>query len=171
MIKSWMFKPLTSALEYEDLIPTMTANDEPSPVVVSASSESGGAVFNAFDDVTNNWWWLSGNDGTEPQWIKMDLGSGNSASVNSYYMTSSFNNATYPGMPKDWTLEGSNDDSNWTVIDTRADQTSWGNSATRTFTLASDSSYYRYLKFNMTHKEVSGYGWQIYRIQLIGVSG
>jgi hypothetical protein len=59
-------------------------------------------------------------------------------------------NATYtPRMPKDWTFEGSNDGTSWTVLDTRAGVTWPTVGETKSFSF-SNSTAYTYYRINVT---------------------
>jgi hypothetical protein len=52
---------------------------------------------------------------------------------------------TSPGrMPRDWTIQGSNDGNSWTTIDTRSSQTGWVSGETRRFTVSNSTSYAQY---------------------------
>lgn len=52
---------------------------------------------------------------------------------------------TSPGrMPRDWTVQGSNDGNTWTTIDTRSNQTSWVSGETRRFTVSNSTTYAQY---------------------------
>ena len=58
--------------------------------------------------------------------------------------------------PKTWTFEGSNDNSDWTVLDTQTDQTGWSLTDKRYYKLAApgtgvqNTKAYQYYKFNCT---------------------
>ena len=47
--------------------------------------------------------------------------------------------------PKDWTLQGSNDNSTWDIVDSESNQIGWGQWETRTYAVSSPSIY-RYYK-------------------------
>ena len=38
--------------------------------------------------------------------------------------------------PKDWTLQGSNDNSSWTIVDTQSNQSGWGQWETRAYAVS-----------------------------------
>jgi len=147
--------------------PEMTANDAPSPFVVSVSNHTD--TYDAwylFDRSSDGWYYGSAD---VPQWIKIDVGEGNSISIIKYVLTSQPNNSSYPGMPTEWTLSGSNDDSNWTSIDSKTGVAGWGNSETREYEVSPASASYRYIKLNMTVKEDGPYGWQMSEFNIISV--
>ena len=113
-----------------DQIPTMTGATT-SGVTMSADHEHS-APFLAWkagddDDAT---FWDADNAGVSV--IKVDFGAGGGFEHDDYTVKAA------PGgqsafAPNSWTFEGSNDDSNWTVLDTVSGETSWGSSEERTF--------------------------------------
>lgn len=126
-----------------NIIPIMTDYTAPSGVA-SAQSEFGGspnaAAWHAFDNTGNigdDWstgaGWLSGG---YPAWLKYEFPT---AKVVNKYRISPLGTYT----PSDWTFEGSNDNSSWTVLDTRTSQTGWSSAQTYTFTNTTAYTYYR----------------------------
>ena len=51
--------------------------------------------------------------------------------------------------PKDWTFSGSNDNSTWTLLDTRSGETDWKTAEFRYYKFENDTPY-KYYKFNCT---------------------
>ena len=100
-------------------VPLMTSNTTPSGVA-SASSEYG-AGYEAFRSFNGNSYvqgWFSAAGA--PQWLSYKFAT--AKTITKYSIQS------YPGVnriPKTWTFEGSNDNSNWTVLDTRTNYTNW----------------------------------------------
>lgn len=150
----------------------MTADNAPSPAVVSASNYT--APYNpwkAFKQTgASDPWFYSGNDA--PQWIKLDLGEGNATAANRYTLTCPNNNYDYPGMPLTWVLEGSNNDSTWATLDTREEFTGtpWQNIGSATMMWSfffNNSTAYRYYRWTFNSKETGAYGWKIDEIELI----
>lgn len=127
----------------------MTSNTAPSPKVVSASTifSETYAAFKAFDrDVTTTW--LSQN-GVTTGWIKYDSGSSTSNILRSYSVSVSGNEI--PGnAPKNFTFQGSNNDADWTTLDTQVNVSGWEGDIYKTFYLASYSTPYRYYKLDIT---------------------
>ena len=130
----------------------MSSNSAPSPLVASASTEASGseAAWYAFDGTeggSNGWMTSSGNT---TGWIKIDLGSGNGIEFDSAKITSI---ATAVGpvnrSPKDFVIEGSNDDSAWTNVLTISGSTGWVANQMRSFSSASAVAY-RFLRINVT---------------------
>ena len=65
--------------------------------------------------------WLSAN--SSPAWIKFSFGAGVTKNIKSYSLYAP--QSTLTSAPRDFILEGSNDDINWTLLDTRTGQTGW----------------------------------------------
>ncbi len=126
----------------------MTTNSLPTPFVASASSEFYSA-FHAFkdNDGSSGTYWLGQNSGVD--WLELDIGSGNSKILGAYDIK--VNAIPEPNRaPKNWTLQGSNDNSTWTTVDTRTNQTTWLKSQTRSYTCATQTTAYRYFRLNIT---------------------
>jgi hypothetical protein len=97
---------------------TMTSNTLPSPLVASASEDTGtGAelAFKAFDDDINTHWQTA--NGTVTGWLKIDLGSGNGIAPDSFRLGAP---ETPDRTPNGFTIQGSNNDSDWTILATYA---------------------------------------------------
>jgi len=122
------------------------------PITVSAGWASSSSnypsrvaanAFNGFVSVEGTEW-LGTGGGVD--WLEADLQTatalvGYSVQVNS--------DGSQPGRyPKNWTFEGSSNNSTWNVIDTQTNQTGWAASETRTFSFAPTS--YRYWRLNIT---------------------
>jgi hypothetical protein len=129
------------------LTSAMTSNSTPSPYSVTASSVYQGATnigdglpyydsFRAFDQRSaGDNAWLTNNASTG--WIAIYLGGGTATS----YQVTNWDSAYNTSAPKNWTFEGSNDDSSWTVLDTQSNQ-SWTSSyQTQTYTISNTTSY------------------------------
>lgn len=146
--------------------PKMTAYNSPFPSVVTESNYTewyrGWLALN--QSGSGGPWYYGSTAGN--QWIKLDVGEGNSITINKYTLTSTSNNASYPGMPIEWKLQGSNNDSDWTDLDYRSDETGWGNSEMRSYSF-SNATAYRYHKILMITKEAGIFGWQLSEIELI----
>ncbi len=128
----------------------MTSDSAPSPYVASASSEfSSSLAFEAFDRVTSGFgsYWIGTGGGVD--WLKLDLGSGTTKILGVYDIQVN----TIPEAaraPKNWTMQGSNDNSTWTTVDTQTNQTSWENGQIRSYTCATQTTAYRYFRLNIT---------------------
>lgn len=132
--------------------PTMTANNAPSPYVVSADSEyaAENAAWKAMNgtNVGDSDCW-TGADGTLPNcWWKIDFGSAVIATgykLSGYYTA----NIIYPTA---WTFEGSNDGTNFTTLDSQTGQVLTG-SLSNLYSF-SNTTAYRYYRIYIT----AGYG-------------
>lgn len=109
--------------------------------------------------------WDSGN--TNPCWAKWDLGADFSFIVDSYVLRVGGNCVL-----QNWTLEGSNDNTNWTVLDTRTSAPYFPGTFTwnRFWCNEGVTTSYRYLRINVT---ASGCGAQgiIHEAFLFGEDG
>ena len=126
-----------------NLIPKMTGASTPSGTA-SASSEYGGTyvAWWAFDK-GYTYGWVSAQS-VNPEWLKYDFGT---AKTISSYWIDEVNAAYATAEPNTWTFEGSNDDINWTTLDTQTSIT-WGRER-KYFTIGSPGSY-RYYRIYIT---------------------
>ena len=127
----------------------MTANDAPEPFVALASTEYSGSfsAYKAFDGLlgTQQYWVSSANTG----WLQIDLGSGNEVIIGTYALQA--NSIPEPTrMPKDWTLLGSNNGTDFDTLDTVSGETAWGDEEKRTYTCDVVTTAYRYFRLNVT---------------------
>lgn len=115
----------------------------------SAESQSGSYVDdNAFDNDVNTFWSAT----KVVTWIKYDLGEGNSLSPSIASITS---RPLYPNQtPRDFSIEGSNDDTNWTSLASFTNQIDWIAGETRTYPLTSTG--YRYFRLSITANNGGG---------------
>jgi hypothetical protein len=107
------------------------------------ASDSAGNATNAkraFDLNTYTQWLYAGLTG----WLQYDLG--HAERVLRYSVTSTPDANLVERDPKDWQLQGSNDGSNWTTLDTQSDQKRF---ELKTYAVASPGSY-RYYRLNIT---------------------
>ncbi|MBU7316165.1 discoidin domain-containing protein [Paenibacillus oleatilyticus] len=131
-------------------IPKMTSNTTPSPFVVTASSVYSATydAWKAFNGTISDVYdcWVSA-DGLKNGWIKFDFYSPkaicNYSIVNRNYSTA------ISTAPKDWTFEGSNNDSDWITLDVRSNETNWLISQKRTYSFLNNTKY-RYYRLNVT---------------------
>jgi molybdopterin-binding protein len=111
------------------------------------------ACTNAFDANNGTSWLANATTAT----IKYVTGSGNI--VQSYTVqgpvVSGDGGANASRSPKTWTMEGSNDGSSWTTLDTRSNETAWGTGETRTYPVSNSTSYTQY-RLNITANNGDG---------------
>lgn len=123
----------------QNLILPMTSNDTPSPQVITTTSSTGsGLLWYAFDGTTTNHWVANGSTPN----ITIDLGF--KYKVGKYTILSTSNQS-----PKDWTFEGSNDGSNWIVLDKRVNELIYTTNEKREFTFTNPDEYSQY-RINIT---------------------
>lgn len=122
----------------------MTSNTDPAPWVASADVEASPA-YKAFASFNASYW--EAFPGPLPHWIKLDRGASAATIVTDYgFGTYGLTDPTYS--PKDWILEGSNDDATWDVLDTRAGFTAYTND--RSWFQLTTPSAHRYLRITVT---------------------
>jgi len=144
--------------------PAMTSDTSPAGytayvfATVSGSSsftntnvlQSGNYAFQAFDGrerydgLSGNYYAPFNGLGAGKGWniefpIVLGVASPYKVNVGSYRVSAFIPNNS----PKDWQLQGSNDGTNWTTLDTRSN-ISWSYEETKSFTLSSSVSYYYY---------------------------
>ena len=128
-----------------NIVPEMTSNTAPSPYVASASNENSPA-YRGFDHASTaiTRWSAASTTG----WLKIDLGAANAAKVRRYTLQDA-NEDDVDRNPKDWTLQGSNNDTDWTTIDTQTGII-FTNNEKKTFTCTDNGVTYRYYKIDIT---------------------
>jgi len=99
-----------------------------------------------------------------PFWmIKYDFGAGNSKTIEKYTLATGPDYEEY--MPKGWEFQGSNNDSDWTTLDTINEQTNWEVNEIRSFTFINTTAY-RYYRFYLTAHNTSNLV-RIYEIEIM----
>jgi hypothetical protein len=134
------------AFEPDSIVPPLTSNTAPSPYVVTTSTvyTAGYEGNKAFDNSLSTSWACSGTSG----WIQIDLGV--AKTIYSYSIRSKYANDVADNVaPKAFTLQGSNDGTNWTVVDTRTNEFGWKLGEVRVYNLSASATY-RYYKLNIT---------------------
>jgi len=123
--------------------PAMTANNAPSPYVAAASSvfSSGDDAFRAFDRNYSNFWTSNFSTG----WLSMDFGS--AIVIDGYTI---FGSGNQQNNPRNWTFEGSNNNTTWTVLQTVALPSAIAASSTYSISSIGNSTAYRYYRVNVT---------------------
>lgn len=149
---------------YKNVMPLMTADNAPSPYVVSANfaMNSGNAVFEAFNAVYNAYTdALISASGTLYGIVTIDLGSGNEVAVSGYQIMPYWQYGITRA-PKTWTFEGSNNGTDWTTLDSQADITTWAEYTFKDYSF-SNATAYRYYRLNCTANngstEYYGFGY------------
>lgn len=111
---------------------------------VTASGENAPSelAVNAADGDSTTKWLVRSNTGSLV--YKLDA----AAVVKQYKLTSA--NDAEGRNPKAWQVQGSNDNSTWTTIDTQSNQSFSGFFTTNTYSAASNTTAYQYYKLNIT---------------------
>jgi len=129
-------------------VPIMTSNTTPSGVA-SASDYFGGGyeAFRAFDhDNSSEFCWFS-NPGALPKWLQYQFTSGK---VITRYDIYTRNGDLGGRKPKNWTLSGSNDGTNWTTLDTQTNQFDATGTVDSNSYSVSNSTSYTYYRLNIS---------------------
>jgi len=123
----------------------LTSDSSASPIVVSASSASAGAAHQAHDSSSVSYWSPAAG---LPAWLKVDFGS--AKTIRSYSVRSDFTNVDQRpnSCPTVWTIEGSNDNTNWTVVST-VDDSEYDTFVIGHFQI-DDPGSYRYYRINIS---------------------
>lgn len=129
--------------------PEMTSNVTPSPYIVSCSSAysdtyEGWKAFNG-TTIDGDDAWMTAN-GTVSGWLSIDL---NAPTIVNCYRLAARNIAGGGSFcPRDWTFEGSNNNLNWDILDTRV-FVMFQDYETKTFAFQNNTPY-RYYRINIT---------------------
>jgi hypothetical protein len=134
-------------------IPTMTSNTSPSG---RASADSiinpDYDAWKAMDKTNAGYFcWLSGQDNNFPHWLQYQFTSGKT--ITFYSITS--RNYTMVVSPTAWKLQGSNNGSSWTDLDTQTGQ-SFSQNEKKTYTISNTNSY-TYYRLYITAWDTSYY--------------
>jgi hypothetical protein len=131
-------KGVSTATGMTGAIPQLSSNTSASPVVVTASADTTNAYYLCDRDTGTMW-----NSATLPCSFTVDFGSGTTKAIVRYEIVLG-GNGSYPTQ---WTFSGSNDNSNWTTLNT---VTNGSNTATVQYNVDTYGDLYRYYKINFT---------------------
>lgn len=146
-------------------IPIMTGYDTPSGIV-SADSNYGTeqVAWKAFDHNVTNYSFGWQSDTTPlPHWIMYEFDK--AKKIVKYTMTASTNNNA-KGAPLSWRFEGSNDGTNWSVLDTKLSQPVWDSLEKRSFTFENKTAYLKY-RIVITEKYIYAYTASILELEMM----
>lgn len=116
----------------------------------------------AFDDNASTKWLHFTGSAT---WLKYDFGSGVAWLVTKYALTSANDDDTRD--PKDWELQGSNDNSSWTTVDTITGETFASRGLRKEYTCDTPgTTAYRYYRLYINANNGNGSITQLAEIQL-----
>lgn len=160
------FSPAVATGHYDTstMIPSMTSWTAPIPYTVRASgnwdssNDTGGgryAGWRACDGIKNarsggSWY---GYLQQEPAWLKVDLSTNGPSYIWKYEITCLGEVVD----PSAWIVQGSNDDTTWTDLDSRSGHGTWTTYATETFTIAASPAVpqgpFRYYRVYITQSQ------------------
>jgi hypothetical protein len=102
----------------QNLIPQMTSNTAPSGIARASDIRSGFDPWKSFDSAIDDGYGWTTNNGVVAGWLSYQLLKPQQVFKYSIRAHHSVPNLT----PRNWTFEGSNDGTNWVVLDTRNNQ-------------------------------------------------
>ena len=139
--------PAFASVQCKDCLsvePTMTADNLPTPYVVSADSVyDTNSAWKAFDNDEQTYW--HSGLGALPHWLKLDLGSGGSVSYKSFrYLANNY-------YPVDFVIQGSTNDSDWVDLLTITDDYNYSSANfSRWYDFSDNFTDYRYYRLYIT---------------------
>lgn len=133
---------MTSA-SYGGYAPKMTSNTAPSGTV-SASNASSDAYLIMDKNSRTVAEVGSGTNG----WIQYRQPGGAQKVCNAYWVQAANSASEAENMPTQWEIQGSNDGSTWTTIDSQVGQMGWGNSERRFFEFVNKTAF-EYLRMDV----------------------
>ncbi|GEN05875.1 hypothetical protein SAMN05443572_1021005 [Myxococcus fulvus] len=142
------------------LIPVMSARDNPVSGLVIASSEFNAAnpAWHAVDGSDSSMWLTASGQSTA--WLTYEFFDG--ARTLSHYAIKFSNGSLNNRAPRDWTLQGWSG-SAWNTLDTRTQQTNWGGSEEREFSITTPGAYSKY-RLMVTEDNTAGTGVDVLSI-------
>ncbi|MFQ5673418.1 MAG: discoidin domain-containing protein [Nitrospinales bacterium] len=130
----------------------------------ATSNFSSGVAADVINDVTNTlgvW----NNPGSTGQWT-LDFGAGVTKIITQYTIIGWDANTASGFAPKDWKLQGSNDGTNFTDIDTQTGAPAWTADEKRTYNSFTNTTGYRYYRFDITASQ-GGSALTLHEIELM----
>jgi hypothetical protein len=148
----------------------MTSDVAPAPYIASADSEYSAAygAWKAFNrtNADESDQWASATTAL-PHFVQYDFGTG--VIINKYAIQER-NSANYTGFPSDFTLQGSNDNASWDVLDTRTNISAPGPASWSSYFTFNNGTAYRYYRLNVTAVIGGNTGVNIAELKLICAS-
>ncbi|AJS58459.1 basic secretory protein-like protein [Paenibacillus sp. IHBB 10380] len=136
-----------SVQTWNTIKPTVTGSGENAPTDIKANLVDGTSVTK----------WLT-YDNTA--WLQFDFGE--QVTIDGYALTAA--NNTPQGDPKSWVLQGSNDNTNWTTLDTKSDETFKVRHQRNHYILNNNTTAFQYYRLNNL-KNHSGYVLQLGEVE------
>jgi len=117
----------------------------------------------ALAEFVSTYWWIG--VGTSGYW-QLDMGSGFSAILTGYSLKCP-DTAPSPGrMPNTWTMQGSNNESDWDTLDTVSGESGWSRTEERNYTCDVASTAYRYFRLVISSNNGDGTYLEIQEVHL-----
>lgn len=143
-----------------NLVPVMTSDTAPSGAASANEDFPTHEAFHAFDG-NDTTFWQAGNSGSNGGWLRYQLAT--AKTIAAYEVCT--RNGTGPG---NWTFEGSNNGSAWTVLDTQIGTTWPSPLSCKRFAIEAPGSYL-YYRINVTAiAQVSTSDVRIYAMSMFG---
>ena len=135
----------------ENVIPTMTDFTSPSGEVSADAYYTTYYPWKALDKNTSSYWYIYSQ--AVPHYLQYDFGVGVTKKITKYTILP-FSGSQY--FPVSFKLQGSNNGSDWSDLDTQTDLTTgWETDVRRVFTFSNSTSY-RYYKLLISAVEAVG---------------
>ena len=142
-----------------DCVPLMTAATTNGVTVTdSGNLGTGYEGWRAFDNNSNTRWGVNATSGI----LSMTLAV---AKIVAAYSIRARNDSYLIDSPKTWTFEGSNDGTDWTVLDTQFNVTSWSMNERKEFAVSSPAAYL-YYRLNISSNQ-SGTDTSVPEVELL----
>ncbi len=141
----------TGSFTLVDQVPVMSSNTAPVGTAAASSTHSSGnyAAFRAFDgNATTTGRWITA-EGQTTGWIRYDFVNPKVITHYSLQPTPTDEPGEADRSPQNWTFEGSNDASSWTVLNTQTGAANWAAGEKRTYATTNTTAY-RYYRINVT---------------------
>lgn len=155
---------LYEAGEYADETVAMTAADAPSPNVLTWSTNL--TVYYGWYTFDHSAYFWTTDTGNPTGWVKFDFG----VIADFYLARYTIQIPDYADeidrAPRDWTLQGSVNDTDWDILDTQTDIV-FANSEKKTFDVAGIATKYRYYKLDVTDNNGDASKLHIQEIELM----
>ncbi|GGF72679.1 hypothetical protein GCM10010912_17340 [Paenibacillus albidus] len=154
LIFSFVSSTKADTVVEKSAIPIMTSNTSPSGIVSASEAFSGTPAWKAFDGIkyysTTNTNYAAWGTSKTTGWLAYEFPTAKVITKYIIYYGSNQSNSHTIGVnPKDWTFEGSNDKSNWVVLDTQSNVTSWILGEEKSYEFNNDTEY-KYYRINIS---------------------
>ena len=142
-----------------DCVPLMTAATTGGVTVTDSGNLGAGYEgWRAFDNSSNTRWGVAATSGM----LTVTLAA---AKIIAGYSIRARNDSYLIDSPKSWALEGSNNGTDWTVLDTQSGMTSWSMNERKEFAISSPAAYL-YYRLNISSNQ-SGTDTSVSEVELL----